>query len=285
MPSKPSAVEVWVVEEFGYGHWLWKPGLTGPDLKAWMRGVDPTDGSRNRLLFLEIPGSKTPITLDAFTEGTEGGGVWHAHLHVLDDSWLEDPTGHRVCPLLDPDARGRMHAEEREALDALWQAVAGAPDLQAIDALLTDARRQGRHRLPGPPEGCLQLAAAELGAGLGEVLAGHWLIGDLHTLDLRHNGLTDSDLEALLAPSWSLPVEAVLLDDPGLTDAGYAALCSGLPKLRVLDLGGAALGPRTVDALSRRSAPFWLDATVTDEQLAQLGPGVALATRRLRPKR
>jgi len=115
-------IVVLLEEEFGYRHWLWEPGLSAEELKAWWRAI-PTVATYFYDGPIEFPGNvhqvyyepewrqssenmDTQLEKGEFIFVKEEGmrhlvplaetmklpdDCWHAHLHVDCDSFLKPP--------------------------------------------------------------------------------------------------------------------------------------------------------------------------------------------------
>jgi len=245
MPQE-SRLVILVVEELGYGHWIWSPGLEARDLLAWFRGIDPTAGARgNRLLFMDLIGTFERVKnedLPAFYDRFKDPAVWSAHIHMPDDSYIRTPQGERVRPWADPEVQDSFWQVRFEELDAICRRVEMAGTLDALGDIFSAC--------PPPPRGYrgeLDLHWQQLGTGLGEQLSR----GPIHvfsTLDLTHNGLEDDDLVHLAS---RLQAEELTLADDALTDAGLVPIFA-LHTLRWLHLPEHSLGPAGIAALLQR---------------------------------
>lgn len=88
----PNGFYVLLDEEFGCALWFWVPGMPADALEAWWLAVDAASPP----LFFDtrnLPGRR--ILADAATYAAlyQAGGLYHAHAHRDDDSFLLRPDG------------------------------------------------------------------------------------------------------------------------------------------------------------------------------------------------
>ncbi|MCB9670052.1 MAG: hypothetical protein H6734_11310 [Alphaproteobacteria bacterium] len=187
-----------VVEELGYGHWRWTPGMERRDLLAWFRGVDPADGPRDRLMAMDLPGHLERVDADeAFQAAWGSDACWKAHVHTLGDSWVRPPGGPTVRPLLDPEEQDRLWDEAHDRLEATWAEVELQGTLEGVREVLDRALADGVRVPRGAPRIELDLTWRQIGPGLGRVLAESPLVRGLACLDVTGNVLLPEDVAAL----------------------------------------------------------------------------------------
>ena len=82
-------VRVFLEEEYGYRHWVWRTGLTERELISWWSSQEVmTDSNLDYL-----PGELKEVTLE---EVSHQSFSFHAHIHMNDDSYLKLPSGEKV---------------------------------------------------------------------------------------------------------------------------------------------------------------------------------------------
>lgn len=104
----PAGFCVLLIEEFGTS-WFWSPRMTEAALEEWWRSVGPAGEGEAPLFFntRNLPGRLVLADPEVFNRLYTAGGLWTAHAHWEDDSFLMRPDGkvilHRGHPDFQPD--------------------------------------------------------------------------------------------------------------------------------------------------------------------------------------
>jgi hypothetical protein len=97
-PLPPGELLVLLVEEYGYGYWLWIPYMTAAELEDWWRELP----SVNPYFFdpSGLPGQMcvvhTPEQHAQFDTLRESNHHYTGHIHQDDDSFLARPDKSRI---------------------------------------------------------------------------------------------------------------------------------------------------------------------------------------------
>lgn len=101
----PDEFYILVNEEFGFALWFWVPEMTAAEVEAWWLAVEAAREGESPLFFntKNLPGRRIRADWDTWQRLYKAGGLYHAHAHWEDDSYLARPDGTVILHRGHPD--------------------------------------------------------------------------------------------------------------------------------------------------------------------------------------
>jgi len=109
----PPGFFVLLSEEFGFACYFWVPRMTELALVDWWRSVKAAEPGQAPLFFntRNLPGKRVLADMGVFQELQLRGGLWYAHAHWEDDSFLQHPDGTVILHQGHPDFAAQLDTQ------------------------------------------------------------------------------------------------------------------------------------------------------------------------------